>query len=321
MGGWKLLPVLVMVVVKPFSLLLVVFAYALILAVVFLTLRHVIPACAPADTAPLTSAALHLAAAYFYVNIMFNYTACTLTSPGNPPDCRQVDFKCEEVIVVGGKLQRRYTYRVDIVPGASYRYCRACRNIKPPRAHHCSVIGACVLHYDHYCPWMFNCIGFHNYRYFYLFMLFIVVGCFFVVLLSCETVLTMHGFYRFTSFSAVDVYTQTQVNAFTQAFGVSAAALIGVGILLAWHTYLACTNQTTLEFHINLEQRQVARQSKAAYRNPFDAGSMRRNFQRVLGTDVSLLASLLPSVRDPPPPEFPFSFLDYQAANQGQTDC
>jgi len=32
-------------------------------------------------------------------------------------------------------------------------WCRKCRSVRPPRAHHCSMCGHCVLKMDHHCPW------------------------------------------------------------------------------------------------------------------------------------------------------------------------
>ena len=42
------------------------------------------------------------------------------------------------------------------------KICNKCDCAKPPRSHHCSTCGHCVLKMDHHCPWMNNCIGLHN---------------------------------------------------------------------------------------------------------------------------------------------------------------
>ena len=58
-------------------------------------------------------------------------------------------------------------------PG-QWTVCRHSRKPKPPRAHFDKVTGKLVMNMDHYCPWMFNCVGFSNYRYFVLFLKFLV---------------------------------------------------------------------------------------------------------------------------------------------------
>ena len=46
------------------------------------------------------------------------------------------------------------------------RECEHCRIVKPERVHHCRVCHVCILRYDHHCPWVANCIGLLNVRYF-----------------------------------------------------------------------------------------------------------------------------------------------------------
>ena len=47
---------------------------------------------------------------------------------------------------------------------------------KPARAHHCSECGFCVFKMDHHCPWINNCVGHRNMKYFLQFVLYIMLA-------------------------------------------------------------------------------------------------------------------------------------------------
>lgn len=57
------------------------------------------------------------------------------------------------------------------LPGTAV-YCKFCRMPRPERAHHCRITGCCVLRMDHFCPWINNCVGFRNYKFFILLILY-----------------------------------------------------------------------------------------------------------------------------------------------------
>ena len=57
------------------------------------------------------------------------------------------------------------------------KFCKKCEAFKPARAHHCSICMRCIVKMDHHCPWVNNCVGIGNHKFFILFIFWTNVVC------------------------------------------------------------------------------------------------------------------------------------------------
>jgi len=65
--------------------------------------------------------------------------------------------------------------------------CKYCEMFRPPRAHHCRVCKRCIRKMDHHCPWINNCVGERNQKYFILFLFYTVLSTVYAVSLGVGT--------------------------------------------------------------------------------------------------------------------------------------
>jgi len=57
-----------------------------------------------------------------------------------------------------------------------WQLCTICECPSPPRAWHCNTCGICILKRDHHCIFTGCCIGYHNHRYFIMFLWYLFFG-------------------------------------------------------------------------------------------------------------------------------------------------
>mmetsp|Transcript_42275 Transcript_42275/g.78688 ORF Transcript_42275/g.78688 Transcript_42275/m.78688 type:complete len:348 (-) Transcript_42275:138-1181(-) len=154
------------------------------------------------------------------------------------------------------------------------RHCKWCSKFKPDRTHHCRVCRTCTLKMDHHCPWIYNCVGYFNYKYFFLLLLYSAVDCHLITITMAETVVR-----------TTEVPTPF-FSMFVIFFAATLAALLGLLITLffGFHCYLIAKGMSTIEF---CEKHLPKPDGKPVDTSLYDAG-LSQNIRAVLGNQAVL---------------------------------
>ncbi|XP_030517829.1 probable protein S-acyltransferase 7 [Rhodamnia argentea] len=151
------------------------------------------------------------------------------------------------------------------------KYCDTCMLYRPPRCSHCSICNNCVERFDHHCPWVGQCIGHRNYRFFFMFVFSTTLLCIYVFAFCWVYIRRIMGSEETIIWKAM-IKTPASIVLIVYTF----ISMWFVGGLTAFHLYLISTNQTTYEnFRYRYERRA----------NPYNRGVV-ENFKEIFFTSI-----------------------------------
>ncbi|XP_059400540.1 palmitoyltransferase ZDHHC20-A-like isoform X1 [Carassius carassius] len=195
----------------------------------------------------------------FFFMFIWSYWKTIISKPVGPskefclPKVDKELYEKEENPEAQQEILKRVAKNVPIYTrtgSGAIRYCDCCQLIKPDRCHHCSTCDRCVLKMDHHCPWVNNCVGFSNYKFFVLFLVYSMLYCVY----TAATVLQYFiKFWTLCRRRAIEHCPENHLPD-THAkfhvlflFFVAAMFFISILSLFSYHLWLVGKNKTTIE--------------------------------------------------------------------------
>ncbi|GAB5369523.1 hypothetical protein AAMO2058_001412000 [Amorphochlora amoebiformis] len=121
-----------------------------------------------------------------------------------------------------------------------HRFCSFCTLYKPDRTHHCRICSQCTLRMDHHCPWLANCVGYANYKFFILTL--------FYALSLCTFMLVQMGPTWSKILHAISNHHKLHLLPVSSLYVAVLLLTPMLLVFLCFHIYLTANSMTTIEY-------------------------------------------------------------------------
>jgi len=168
------------------------------------------------------------------------FARAIFTDPGSVPNDSDwtVEWQGDPEEAAAAERGKPKRKQFEMKHTGARRQCKWCNRYKPDRAHHCRVCRSCILRMDHHCPWIANCVGFRNHKYFYLLVLYSLLDVTFVFFTAME------------SLNRSLIQETPLTHRFLLVFCLTLSVMMGLLLTMffLFHSWLMFQTTTTIEF-------------------------------------------------------------------------
>ncbi|CAJ1336626.1 unnamed protein product [Effrenium voratum] len=200
------------------------------------------------------------------VLLLICYVRCILVHPGEIPDDPKWEYLPRDRGVTMAPLSQ------EVKRTGERRHCKWCGKFKPDRCHHCRVCRTCILKMDHHCPWIYNCVGHYNYKFFILLLFYSAIDCHLILWTMMESLIRCISLPQ-TPFEEMFLIFFGEILAFVMAALVS--------VFLGMHLWLMARGLTTIEFC----EKSLPKDGNRNFNSVYDLGIL-GNLRAVFGANV-----------------------------------